>query len=64
MAQPSNDSIDERAEFADGGRARLGPAEAAIFETFIVPRYLSLFGEFALEMLVESDDAQVVAIRN
>jgi len=42
------------------GLARLGPAEAAIFETFVVPRYLSLFGELALEMLAESDDAQVV----
>jgi SAM-dependent methyltransferase len=41
-------------------RARLGPAEAAIFETFVVPRYLSLFGELALEMIAESDDAQVV----
>jgi SAM-dependent methyltransferase len=42
------------------GRVRLGPAEAAIFETFVVPRYLSLFGELALEMIVEGVDAQVV----
>jgi SAM-dependent methyltransferase len=42
------------------GRVRLGPAEAAIFETFVVPRYLSLFGELALEMMAESEDAQVV----
>jgi len=42
------------------GRVRLGPSEAAVFETFVVPRYLSLFGELALEMLVESEDAQVV----
>ena len=42
------------------GRTRLGPAEAAIFETFVVPRYLSLFGELALETLAESDEAQVV----
>ena len=41
------------------GRARLGAADAAIIETFVVPRYLSLFGELALEMLAESDDAQV-----
>jgi SAM-dependent methyltransferase len=39
---------------------RLGPAEAAIFETFVVPRYLSLFGELALEMIAEGDDAQVL----
>jgi SAM-dependent methyltransferase len=42
------------------GRARLGPSEAAVYETFVVPRYMSLFGELAIEMLVESDDAQVV----
>ncbi len=41
-------------------RVRLGPAEAAIFETFVVPRYLSLFGELVLEMIADSDDAQVV----
>ncbi len=60
-AQPSSPHLTtDRSPFSEGGRARLGPAEAAIFETFIVPRYLSLFGEFALETLVESDDAQVV----
>ena len=44
---------------APAGRVRLGPAEAAVFETFVVPRYLSCFGELALEMLAESEDAQV-----
>ncbi len=38
---------------------KLGPSGAAIFETFIVPRYMTLFGELALEMLAESEDAQV-----
>jgi SAM-dependent methyltransferase len=42
------------------GRVRLSPAEAAIFETFVVPRYLSFFGELALEMIVESEQARVV----
>jgi SAM-dependent methyltransferase len=42
------------------GHVRLGPAEAAIFETFVVPRYLSLFGDLALELMVESDEAQLV----
>ena len=42
------------------GRVRLGPAEAAIFETFVVPRYLSLFGDLALEMMAESEEAQIV----
>jgi SAM-dependent methyltransferase len=41
---------------------RLGPAEAAIFETFVVPRYLSLFGDLALEMLAEGNDAQVIHV--
>jgi len=30
----------------------LAPADAAIFETFVVPRYLRYFGELVLEMLV------------
>jgi SAM-dependent methyltransferase len=42
------------------GRLRLGPAEAAVFETFVVPRYLTIFGELLLENLVESEGAQVV----
>jgi SAM-dependent methyltransferase len=41
------------------GYARLGPADAAIFETFVVPRYLSLFGDLVLEMIAESEEAQV-----
>src|SRR5262249_43761487 len=45
---------------ADRGGMHLGPADAAIFETFVVPRYLSLFGGLLLEMLAESSDAQVV----
>lgn len=40
--------------------SRLGPADAAVFETFVVPRYLSLYGELALEMMADGDDAQVV----
>jgi SAM-dependent methyltransferase len=45
---------------APHNRLRLGPGEAAIFETFVVPRYLSLFGELVLEMIVESEQARVV----
>lgn len=41
------------------GSGRLGPADAAIFETFVVPRYLSLFGELVLEMIAESEEAQI-----
>jgi SAM-dependent methyltransferase len=43
----------------DLSRAKLGPAEAAIFETFVVPRYLAPFGELLVEMLAEGDEAQV-----
>jgi SAM-dependent methyltransferase len=60
-AHPSSPQhVEARSSLLDGGRIRLGPAEAAIFETFVVPRYLSLFGELALEMVAEGDDAQVV----
>lgn len=45
---------------APRGRVRLGPAEAAVYETFVVPRYLTIFGELALENLAESEGAQVV----
>jgi SAM-dependent methyltransferase len=45
-----------------GGQLRLTPADAAIWETFVVPRYLSLFGELALEHVVEIDQAQVVHV--
>lgn len=41
---------------------RLNPADAAIWETFVVPRYLSLFGELALEAVVEIDQAQLVHV--
>lgn len=41
---------------------RLNPADAAIWETFVVPRYLSLFGELALEAIIEIDQAQLVHI--
>lgn len=38
---------------------RLGPEDFAIFETFVVPRYLSMFAERMLEMLVKGSDARV-----
>jgi SAM-dependent methyltransferase len=43
----------------DLSRANLGSAEAAIFETFVVPRYLAAFGDLAVEMLAQGEDAQV-----
>lgn len=38
---------------------RLEARDAAVFETFVVPRYLRPFGELAVEMLAASEDAQV-----
>jgi SAM-dependent methyltransferase len=43
----------------DSTFGRLEAADAAVFETFVVPRYLRPFGELAVEMLVASDEAQV-----
>lgn len=37
----------------------LSPADAAIFETFVVPRYLALFGELALELLLGAGSARI-----
>jgi SAM-dependent methyltransferase len=37
----------------------LGAADAAVFETFVVPRYLSLFAERLIEGLVAARDARV-----
>ena len=37
----------------------LTAADAAVFETFVVPRYLSLFGELALEMLLAGPSGRV-----
>jgi len=37
----------------------LGSEDAAVFETFVVPHYLSLFAERLLEMLVPGPDARV-----
>ncbi len=43
----------------DLSRAKLGPAESAIFETFVVPRYLKTFGDLLVEMVADGDEAQV-----
>ena len=39
---------------------RLGPVEAAVFETYVVPRYLHLFGELLLDHVAEGEEAQVL----
>jgi SAM-dependent methyltransferase len=41
---------------------KLTPADAAIFETFVVPRYLSFYGELLLEMLLVGDGARMLHI--
>jgi SAM-dependent methyltransferase len=37
----------------------LGPEDTAVFETFVVPQYLSLFAERLIEMVVPGHDARV-----
>ncbi|MET0591978.1 MAG: class I SAM-dependent methyltransferase [Polyangiaceae bacterium] len=39
---------------------RLGPSDAAVLETFVVPRYLALFGEALLDMFLSSGAADIV----
>ncbi len=39
---------------------KLSPADAAILETFVVPRYLSLFGELAQQMLIIGESARIL----
>lgn len=38
---------------------RLTPADAAVLETFVVPRYLALYGQLVLEMLLESESPRI-----
>jgi SAM-dependent methyltransferase len=39
---------------------KLSPADAAILETFVVPRYLSLFGELLQQMLLVGESARII----
>jgi SAM-dependent methyltransferase len=41
---------------------KLTPADAAIFETFVVPRYLSLYGELAMDLLLAGDSVRVIHV--
>lgn len=41
----------------------LGREEAAVFEMFVVPRYLSLFGDRLVAMLAEGSDARVCHVQ-
>jgi len=41
---------------------RLNPTDAAILETFVVPRYLSLFGELSLEMLSVGESGRLLHV--
>lgn len=52
-------SLPAKGEIAASPARHLGHVEAAIFETFVVPRYLSFFGERLVEMLVAGPDARV-----
>lgn len=55
----SRTSAPPRAEVVGSPARQLSHEEAAIFETFVVPRYLSFFGEPLLKMLVGGRDARV-----
>lgn len=39
---------------------KLSPADAAILETFVVPRYLSLFGDLLQQMLLVGESARII----
>ena len=55
---------DARAGDIAGSPARfLGPEDAAIFETFVVPNYLSLFAERLVGMIAAGRDARVVHLQ-
>jgi SAM-dependent methyltransferase len=41
---------------------KLTPADAAIFETFVVPRYLALYGDLLLDMLLAGDAARILHV--
>lgn len=43
-------------------REKLSPADAAILENFVLPRYLSRFGELSLEMLVSGPAARILHV--
>jgi SAM-dependent methyltransferase len=41
---------------------KLSPADAAILETFVVPRYLSRYGEMLLDMLISGPEARILHV--
>jgi SAM-dependent methyltransferase len=41
---------------------KLSPADAAVMETFVVPRYLALFGDLCLEMLLADESARILHV--
>jgi SAM-dependent methyltransferase len=52
-------SVPPKAEIDALPARRLGPADAAIFETNVVPRYLAMFGERMIDMIAAGPDARV-----
>jgi SAM-dependent methyltransferase len=50
--------VDTRVE-VQSMSSELTQADAAVFETFVVPRYLALFGDLALQMLLVGESARV-----
>lgn len=52
-------SQSRREEIATSPARRLGPEDAAVFDAFVVPRYLAMFSERMLDMLVRGPEARV-----
>lgn len=44
------------------GTVNLSPADAAVFETFVVPRYLALFAEVAMDMLLAGESIRLAHV--
>jgi len=42
--------------------AKLSPADAAVMETFVVPRYLAFYGELVLELLLAGEGARIAHV--
>ncbi len=54
-----NERPSGRSQIATSPARRLGPEDAALFDTEVVPRYLSLFAERMLSMIAAGPDARV-----
>lgn len=63
VAMPASAASVRGGDIATSPARRLGSADAAIFETFVVPRYLSFFAQQMLRMIVSGRDARVCHVQ-